>query len=195
MKCDLWFPTPIWSTDVEVNNQEIYNFCKKIQLQDPGRIVSNQDGWQSNTISIENHIELHPLMQEIFKYTAAAIDCYNYNTENKSLNILNLWINVNNSKQSYNKQHIHANSTISGVYYVKCNNNSGKICFTRDPKEEYIIETTGEIVEGNKFNYSVAKYSPKEGHLLLFPSWLPHYVENNEDDEERISIAFNVGFN
>ena len=83
---------------------------------------------------------------------------------------------------------------MSGVYYVRCNENSGKICFTKDPKEEYIIETAGDIMEPTTLNHAVAKYSPMESHLLLFPSWVAHYVENSLTDHERISIAFNIGF-
>jgi len=33
---------------------------------------------------------------------------------------------------------------------------------------------------------------PKEGRLVLFPSWLTHRVSVNRTDEERISIAFNL---
>lgn len=194
MNCDLWFPTPIWSTGVDVDNKRIYEFCKNLQKTDPGRIISNHDGWQSNMINFDNYPELQSLSQEIFQYTAIALDGYKFNTQNKTLRLLGLWVNINNSKYSYNKSHIHGSSTISGVYYVKCNENSGKICFTKDPKEEYIIDTIGEVLEPATLNHAVAKYSPKEQHLLLFPSWVPHYVENNEDDEERISIAFNIGF-
>lgn len=194
MKCDLWFPTPIWSTTLTIDNDSIHNWCEKIQLQDPGRTMSNQDAWQSNTISVEDHIEIAPLMQELFSNTAAVIDDYKFKITNKSIKCLNLWVNVNNSKSSYNRMHIHPQSTISGVYYVKCNERSGGLCFPRDSREVYILETTGKFSEQNKFNCCQAKYSPEPGKLLLFPSYLPHYVENNQDDEERISIAFNMAF-
>ena len=28
--------------------------------------------------------------------------------------------------------------------------------------------------------------------MYLFPSWIKHYVDRNESDKERISIAFNL---
>ena len=34
---------------------------------------------------------------------------------------------------------------------------------------------------------------PEENKILLFPSWLPHYVDDNLSDEDRISISFNFG--
>ena len=31
-----------------------------------------------------------------------------------------------------------------------------------------------------------------EGDLLIFPGYLPHKVEKNDSDEDRIVISFNV---
>ena len=195
MQCDLWFPTPIWSTELDIDNQKIYDFCKKRQSKDLGRELSNYKGWQSTDIYPHEHNVLNELTKNIFECTATALDGYKYDTKNRSLNFLNMWININDSKDAYNKSHIHAGATISGVYYVKCNENSGKICFPRNFQEEYIIETFGDMTEGTTLNHTVAKYSPQEAKLILFPGWIPHYVENSIDDSERISLAFNIGFN
>ena len=35
---------------------------------------------------------------------------------------------------------------------------------------------------------------PKEGKIILFPSFLDHLVEPNLTHEPRISISFNIGF-
>jgi uncharacterized protein (TIGR02466 family) len=44
----------------------------------------------------------------------------------------------------------------------------------------------------NKFNADKLRLDPKEGHIFLWPSYLPHGVEPNDHDDERISISFNV---
>lgn len=194
MQCDLWFPTPIWHTMLDIDNQKIYEFCEKIRSIDSGRELSNYGGWQSNDIYPSNHAELEELSQEIFKHVAIALDCYKYNTKQKTLFFHNSWINVNDNKHNFNRTHIHSSSIISGVYYLKCNENSGKICFPRNNVEDYIIQSGGEILESNQFNYGFAGYKPKESLLLLFPSYVPHYVEPNEDNSVRMSIAFNIGF-
>ncbi|NBW70846.1 MAG: hypothetical protein EBR32_05505, partial [Bacteroidetes bacterium] len=36
------------------------------------------------------------------------------------------------------------------------------------------------------------KIEPEEGSIVIFPSYLPHLVEPNNHDDERISISFNV---
>ena len=38
----------------------------------------------------------------------------------------------------------------------------------------------------------VIRIEPVEGNIILFPSYLPHSVETNNHDEERISISFNL---
>lgn len=193
MHCDLWFPAPVWSEVLEIDNNKIYNFCKSKQSQDTGRIISNQHGWQSNNIEILKETLLQELLDKIYFFSAAALDCYKFNTKHKRLAITSLWINVNDNDYSYNKVHVHAGGVLSGVYYVKCTNQSGKLCFPRNPNEEYILNSIGEVVEPNTFNYGEAKYSPVEKKLILFPAWIPHYVENNVDGKERISISFNLG--
>ena len=32
-----------------------------------------------------------------------------------------------------------------------------------------------------------------ENMIYMFPSWIEHYVEPNRSDEDRISMAFNIG--
>lgn len=34
--------------------------------------------------------------------------------------------------------------------------------------------------------------TPSDGLVVLFPSWLEHYVEPHRGDEARIAIAFNA---
>ena len=49
-----------------------------------------------------------------------------------------------------------------------------------------------EIEKRNEFNLEVASIDIEEGDLLLFPSYLPHKVSQNNSDQDRIVISFNV---
>ena len=54
---DRIFPTPIWSADFDINNKEIYDWCKEIQKNDPkGANKSNHGGWQSSDIDLEKYL-------------------------------------------------------------------------------------------------------------------------------------------
>ena len=59
-------------------------------------------------------------------------------------------------------------SSISGVYYLAVPDPRGEIWFRRRDR--------------------IRKVSPKEGHLYLFPRWLPHKPMPQEAHEHRISI-------
>ena len=48
------------------------------------------------------------------------------------------------------------------------------------------------IDDYNKFTSTDMSVTPSPGKLVIFPSWLVHYVQNNLDNSDRISIAFNV---
>ena len=45
----------------------------------------------------------------------------------------------------------------------------------------------------NKFAaWELIKYPPKEGDICIFPAFFEHWVEENQSDEDRISVSFNV---
>ena len=45
------------------------------------------------------------------------------------------------------------------------------------------------------YDYPINTIAPKENMLVIFPSWVPHAVEINLSDEERISLSFNFKLN
>jgi len=62
---------------------------------------------------------------------------------------------------------------LSGVFYLACPANSGRLILHDD--EAQIVIT------------------PRAGRLVLFPPDLPHEVEQNDSTGTRLSIAFNFG--
>ena len=84
---------------------------------------------------------------------------------------------------------IHSNNILSGVFYVDAEQTSG-IMFT-DPRPQAGViqpDVTKQFVD----NANVIKYDSMTNRMILFPSWLQHYVPTNETKSNRISIAFNV---
>ena len=107
----------------------------------------------------------------------------------QSININNMWAIINTGG-SANLRHQHGNSTISGAYYVRAPKNSGDIVFY-DPWPAPVY-TYPKSVNPNLLNAQVNGISPKEGALVLFPSYLDHSVNENLSNEERIVISFNI---
>lgn len=76
--------------------------------------------------------------------------------------------------------HTHPNSLVSGVYYVEIPKDNYGMLLLEDPR--------GPLPP---FDNRI-KIQPKEGDIVLFPSWLPHQVTPTSIEQPRISIAFNI---
>lgn len=110
------------------------------------------------------------------------------------------WINVN-QKGNFNPPHVHPGYDYSGCYYVDFPENSGLIHFL-DPRPQRIFsspnlqskENENWYASDNIYDSSFFTYEIKEGKVVIFPSWLTHYVDPNPTDALRISIPFNVKY-
>jgi uncharacterized protein (TIGR02466 family) len=173
---------------LKVDNSILEKYCRWLRQTSNGRVVSNLGGWQSNDLDLRTS-ELSTLFGLI------AISLNNVHKElqlkdSKMQVISNIWANIND-RGSFNVPHLHAFSCFSGVYYVKGNEKSGSLKF-KNPNLplEYAIHNN-DIETPNGFNSGSWKIIPEPGKLVIFPSWLLHYVEPSQSDEDRISISFN----
>ena len=82
------------------------------------------------------------------------------------------------------------NCFLSADYYVKASKDCGKFEVEHpNSAKKYAFP---EIEKRNELNLEVASIDIEEGDLLLFPSYLPHKVSQNNSDQDRIVISFNV---
>lgn len=102
------------------------------------------------------------------------------------------WMNANPAG-GYNAPHTHPGAHWSGVYYVSQpevdEGNSGMIEFL-DPRSDL---PNWRLLEAPAFRLK-KKLRPQPGDMILFPSYLVHWVYPNETNEERITVAFNATF-
>ena len=111
------------------------------------------------------------------------------------------WVNIN-EKATLHRPHIHNQSTFSGVFYVKLPtpdkesfNDEKKSSFIEfiDPRNsvEGFANNIPEFRNSSPFKPQIT-IEPKEGNLIIFPSWLMHWVYPNPHSDSRISISFNL---
>ena len=173
------FPTNI----VCVNNcnldlERLEQKCRNHQLIEPSLQVSNHGGYQGHAF---NDDELNLLIKgNIPQLEHKPIESYQCKS----------WVNIN-GPGSYNGRHSHdphEGTFLSGVFYVKCPEESGNIRFF-DPRPH--IQTAMDM----KYYTDSSNYywfPPVPNTLMMFPSWLEHDVDINKSTEERISISFNI---
>jgi uncharacterized protein (TIGR02466 family) len=117
-----------------------------------------------------------------------------YYSNMNNIDMGNTWINYS-KKGDFNPIHKH-DSLLSGVIYVRqdesineeMNNTNNYRGVTGVPGTTNFVYTT----ETRQFDNSFYSHKFNAGHLIMFPSWMTHYVNPYHSDGDRITIAFNI---
>ena len=188
-----FFPTTIYGKDVKLDNQLFANEIVKWSKQDPGVKKTNRNGGHSTT-EMHKMPVFQPLVNELFLMMQ---DIWKEEWLDREPLLGNMWANINPPGGS-NRPHIHPNALFSGVYYVKCNSDSGRLkIYDPRPGNQYIMPIRKQGNPGIDF-WREANLQPIDGRIIMFPAWLWHSVEDNTSNDIRISISFNFiqeGFN
>ena len=190
------FKIPIYNTNLDIDNKLLLDLSYQERDNDTdGRRKSN-NGYQTKDLDFKKY---KFLFDEVSKHL---INYYSiYNADIKAHCFSNFWINIS-GKHNYNRLHSHNGSFISGVYYIKVPKNSGAIVF-ENPSCMFIENTFKKFdnwtfsgaEDFNSYNSPEWRIVPLVGQLIMFPSYLRHYVEENKSDDDRISLSFNVMIN
>ena len=112
----------------------------------------------------------------------------------KGFTMLGLWINYQRVRE-YNPPHAHGGDLSFVIYlqvpdeiaeenieerYEHNNPGPGMIQFLLGPSMPLSVQSVG--------------FMPKVGGIVIFPAWLPHYVNDFKSDVERISVSGNLNF-
>lgn len=166
--------------------EKVYNNYKQ---DTEGKKVSNFGGWQSNNFNLSDP-DLQEFLNEVI--TRSKILLKHYSLNNRNYRIISMWANINKYKDS-NHLHHHSGSVISGVFYLKTNKDCGSIVFKHPSEIINFCWKRDDYKEYNQTNGFFYEFQPEDNALLLFPSWLNHYVNPNLNKEvDRVSISFNI---
>jgi uncharacterized protein (TIGR02466 family) len=192
--------TPIFSDffykeNLNIDIKFLETYLKEVMDVDEGRTVSNYGGYQSN--NLDNNEYTFPLLEKVSENIQKVSNIIGI--KKQGLKLHNFWLNIN-SKKDFNLPHVHPQSIISGVFYIKSPPNCGNLMLKNrnaDLVKSYfdywhLKEETDYAM--NEITSQSWRIVPEENHLIIFPSWVEHYVEPNESDKERISISFNYGY-
>ena len=126
--------------------------------------------------------ELYALLDQSVKFYLEHHPSYRNALSPQGLQV-DQWTNVNNPG-SINRLHTHSTYDFVGLYYIQATG-TGELTF-HNP--------ANLMQECNVNSPSVSRmsYTPIDGDLVLWPAWMPHEVELNKSDKQRINIAFNI---
>ena len=185
---ELHFPTPIYIADIKhpTLNKELEKDIIAWSNQDKGVTRTNVKGWHSTT---DMHLrpEYKNLVDMLYEAQRTIYDQEHLDSEPF---LGNMWANIN-PPGGMNRSHQHPNSLWSGVYYVKAPKNCGHLKVDDPRKSASMIRPKQKPGQLPPRLYRETHYEPKDGRLIMFPSWLLHCVDPNESNEIRISVSFN----
>ena len=159
----------------------------------PAHNRSNVGGWQSERDLLEWP---HPELATLRDWVVGALkEVTRYSLGGRPLKIggslqVMAWANVLR-RGNYNRVHNHPGRSWSAVYYVTLGgepmSDADGLIELVDPRGAANMVAT----LGRPFDQKV-RLRPRAGEMILFPSWLQHYVNPYEGNDVRISIALNI---
>ena len=193
------FANPIFTFKANIldeDHQNLVEECIAWRRSSDGLKVSNAGGWHSeNTLfkrsepNIKNLCKLFSSAStQALLHLSPSFPIDKYNLEAKG------WVNIG-SKLSFNYPHNHSGYSLSGIYYVKASKmtkDSGLLQFL-DPRGDVQPYSNGVPELKQSFSNNLTIH-PEDKILIIFPSWLKHWVTPNLEEEDRISIACNFRY-
>lgn len=186
------FPTPMFTgklSDITVCDR----VEKKVrELQRIGKGFSTPEGAVLAYMTPDN-LQTFPEMRELVDVVIAesgtVLDALAIKRD--SHYITNMWANIANPNRRHN-MHNHPNCLLSGLVYIRTPKDCGPTAFASPRMLSKSLEPS--YFAKNELNADVFKMPAEKGRMLIWPSHVPHAVEQGAADEreERIVVAFNI---
>lgn len=183
------FPTPVIRIGDFLSAEEcctLFEYlCKLDTAQQHSAILDN--GTSSHDFVSNIVPELDTVVEQFSVRVQRALDEFTTVYGQRTAHTTNSWYSIQN-QGSILKDHIHSNSHVSAVVYVRVDDESSRLYFDNpNPFVSYTNQTN--VV--NEFNFEYYYFEPKLGDIIVFPSWLKHgshYDKNNTHQRTIISI-------
>jgi uncharacterized protein (TIGR02466 family) len=186
------FPTPMFTGKLPD-----IGLCDRVEkklreLRKSGKGMSSPEGAVLAYMTpddIQTLPEMKELVDVVMWESGNILDAYKIKRD--SHYITNMWANIANPNRRHH-MHIHPNCLLSGLVYIRTPKNCGSTMFASPRQLSKNLEPT--YLGKNELNSDVFIMPPEKGRMLIWPSHVPHAVEQGAADEaeERIVVAFNI---
>lgn len=179
------FPTCILECDVSA---KLANEVENILIPHVETMPTDASGDLHTDYYSNERINIEKLCPKLVNEMVKAKDQYKKLTTFKATNNFDAWIQDYRNENARHRRHQHGISGISGVYWVRANENAASLIFYNP---DSVIEYVSADDLFNPYRETMCEYVPVKGKMLLFPSYLQHEVIPSSTDVIRTTIAFN----
>jgi len=134
-----------------------------------------------------NQILDHPRLSKLKEDIMYNINQYTTTTGYLPLKIANNWFNIMDTNGVVTP-HRHEASVLSGAYYINAPEGSSNLHFTSPLKPYRMNDLFTRDTSFNEYYHSIPCV---EDLLIIFPSWLEHYTDKNNNNTRTV-ISFNT---
>ena len=144
------------------------------------------DNWQTKSANLHKQKEFKFFADLIILTSKRIIEQLDYKVED--ITITDMWANVLKDTE-HHPMHTHSNNFLSGTYYLQSDQKASIVFHDPRPAADVIVPRKKETTLNNS---SLLSYASKQNRAVIFPSWLPHWVQQNKSKTKRISIEWNI---
>jgi uncharacterized protein (TIGR02466 family) len=133
--------------------------------------------------------EMRELVDVVMRESGKVLDAYAVKRD--SHYITSMWGNITHPNHRQH-MHVHPNCLLSGLVYIKTPLSCGPTMFASPRRLSKNLEP--RYLEKNDFNSDFFISPAEKGRMLIWPSHIPHAVEQGtaDESEERIVVPFNI---
>ena len=181
------FPTLVVHKDFGKVSQNIVELSQKI-LQEHSDTPFNAPcistvNSYSNVLDL---VEFKDIKEQIVQTISVYTDTHKI--EKSNMYFVDSWLN-SYKQHGYQDLHLHSDSMLSGVYYIK---SDGEKDFIFQSPYHFYQPIIPKYNEQNLLNCHTAEYASVEGRCIIFMSHLMHRTLPAIND--RISLSFNIKY-
>ena len=161
---------------------DIVNYVKGLQYETTNGSIDNSQSVDSFVLNKDIFSNFNEFIEDCVKeYTDKIF------VTDQELNVTQSWVNRTEIGQEHH-YHDHPNSILSGVFFLK---SGSPIKFLNNRYHSFQLEHKKNVNSYNQYNQNVYEFSSEPRILILFPSYLTHYVPVNIGGD-RYSLSFNT---
>ena len=185
---ELLFPTTIHYYDNLLEPEYVDSMLEFIEKDAQLHTLESHQVSVQSASNLHNNIKFKALTEKVMILSKVYFEEMKW--QYTDYEITDMWSTLT-IKSGFHRPHNHSNNILSGVYYVKSDENAN-IVFADPRPQAHVLEPKVDTWQlNNAPNWS---YPSTVNRLILFPSYLTHHVPVNLSNQNRISIAFNLMF-